>query len=299
MRSFYRIIVPTDLSEFSTSALRWARVFQQQFGSWITLVHSDEELTSAALAEHPLGYYFEFPIVGRQELERNTKELGVAHGLASERTEAIVSTHPPARAILDAAEARDADLIIMSTHGRSGLRRAVLGSVAERVLHLARRPVLTVAPASVNDGVPSYRQVVCPVSFSGASRGAVRYACDLATAFHSRLVLVHVVAETGGNPESMKELFMSWIPPTFNGLRDYREVVANGDRSKAILTFSASVGAGVIVLGAERGIVSDSSVLGTTVSSITRNAQCAVITVGSPSARGHDRRVAEGAIVTG
>jgi nucleotide-binding universal stress UspA family protein len=51
---------------------------------------------------------------------------------------------PPARAIVDAADTRDVQLIVMSTHGRSGLRRMVLGSVAESVLRATTTPVLLV-----------------------------------------------------------------------------------------------------------------------------------------------------------
>ena len=62
---------------------------------------------------------------------------------------ALIKTGVAAEGIVDAATESDADLIVIGTHGRTGLTRLVVGSVAERVVRLAPRAVLTIKPAAV------------------------------------------------------------------------------------------------------------------------------------------------------
>lgn len=75
---------------------------------------------------------------------------------------------PPAASIVEAAEARDVDLIVMSTHGRSGLGRLILGSVAESVLRSTRRPILLVRARGAPVERPSSSST--PAGAEGAAR---------------------------------------------------------------------------------------------------------------------------------
>ena len=83
-----------------------------------------------------------------QEGERITSELAETAREAGLETTAIVQEGAPGETITDYAEEADADAIVMGTNGRSGIDRLLLGSVAERVIQLSERPVMTVkAPA--------------------------------------------------------------------------------------------------------------------------------------------------------
>lgn len=97
----------------------------------------------------------------------------------------------PFEEIVAAAGEMKADLIVLATHGYSGLKRVFLGSTAERVVQHATCPVLVARrPREKTDAI---RRVLVPVDFSPCARAGLEYALRLATAFGSELLLVHSV----------------------------------------------------------------------------------------------------------
>src|SRR5690606_8769829 len=101
-----------------------------------------------------------------------------------------------APALLRYAEEHDVDLVVMGTHGRRGIERAVIGSVAEEVVRHAACPVLTVRQRKEPPGEGRVTSVLVPVDFSSHSREALRYARELAASYEAGLTLLHVVEET-------------------------------------------------------------------------------------------------------
>src|SRR6185503_6112651 len=98
--------------------------------------------------------------------------------------------------IVKEAADRPDTLIVMGTHGRSGLDHVLLGSVAEKVLHRAPCPVLVVPPRAANvEGTasPVFKRIVCAIDFSAASLRALNYAMALAQEADARLTLVHAI----------------------------------------------------------------------------------------------------------
>ncbi|PQJ35224.1 universal stress protein [Salinibacter sp. 10B] len=138
--SVNRIVVPIDFSDPSREALRYAGQMASIYETPIKLVHVVES------PKLPSVYGIESPKISERKVEAQTEralaewadELPGRHG----PTSYIVQRGDPASLILNAASSVD-DLIVMATHGRSGLRRAMLGSVAEEVVAQARGPVLT------------------------------------------------------------------------------------------------------------------------------------------------------------
>jgi nucleotide-binding universal stress UspA family protein len=98
-----------------------------------------------------------------------------------------------APAIVHCAEANDVDLLALGTHGRRGVRRLLLGSVAEEVLRTAPCPVLTTRAHEARPRTDALQRLVVPVDFSEASREALRFAAGLALVYGLPLTLVHVV----------------------------------------------------------------------------------------------------------
>lgn len=136
---FARILVPTDFSAPSEAALAYARGLANQFDAALHLIH---------IAENP----FLRPVV----TDRRSLEDAAVRWLQDRLTEderrrgavAILErSDEPANEILQYAKSADIDLIVMGTHGRTGLVRVVLGSVAEAVVRAAPCPVLTVHSA--------------------------------------------------------------------------------------------------------------------------------------------------------
>ena len=177
-----KILVPLDLSECSRPALRYAAPVARQFGATITLLHAalPPKLATAKMASDLIE-------IGRQE-------FGADFGV-----DAIMRQGEPVEEIVAAASELNIDLIIISTHGYSGLKHALHGSIAERVLQAAPCPVCTIRKdLLLRRNVDALRAepwktIVAPVDFSECSRYALRFAGSLARRVEARLTLFHVV----------------------------------------------------------------------------------------------------------
>jgi len=146
---FPRILVPTDFSPQSDAALVYARAVAEKFGSSLHLLHALQD----PFVSGPLGSEF---YVGETESMRKAL-LDDAEGRVKSRITAQdrarfgatgeVVVGPSARTIVEYADAKGISLIVMGTHGRTGLAHAFMGSVAERVVRTATCPVLTIREA--------------------------------------------------------------------------------------------------------------------------------------------------------
>lgn len=148
--SLNRILVPVDFSNHSAKAVRYATTVANKFGARVSLLHVVEDpfVTGAWQAE---AFVPNIPELLNDLIKAARAHLGdlkkdlAAHGFVVE-TEVI--TGQPARAIVEHASTGGFDLIVMGTHGRTGLSHAVVGSVAERVVQKAPCAVLTVREAA-------------------------------------------------------------------------------------------------------------------------------------------------------
>jgi universal stress protein A len=132
-----RILVPVDFSDGSLEALRYAMRLAEPLGARLIVLHVVEVILHYAAAVDIL--LEEQLRATRRRLSQLLEELrlGKAHG--------IVQVGVPYRVIVDTAGRLGAELIVMGTHGRSGVSRFLAGSVAERVVRMAKCPVLTVS----------------------------------------------------------------------------------------------------------------------------------------------------------
>jgi universal stress protein A len=143
-----RILAPTDFSELSTQGLKSALELAEVFGATLLLLH---------VVEPP-----PYPVEGivpshlgatlLDDLERQAStDLAVilpeTQGSKVEVTRQVV-VGIPYRKIVEVAEEEKRDLIVMTTHGRTGLSHLVMGSVAEKIVRTAPCPVLTIRPTS-------------------------------------------------------------------------------------------------------------------------------------------------------
>lgn len=150
---FTRILVPTDFSEPSDAALEYARVLATRFGASLHLVHVLEHPVIGAFGgEAYLGVSPALEATLRAEAEAAMATRLPDAERARLRATAEIVEGPAASTIVDYAEARQISLIVMGTHGRTGLAHALLGSVSEHVVRLAACPVLTVHAMPVAAG---------------------------------------------------------------------------------------------------------------------------------------------------
>lgn len=143
-----KIMVPVDFSDGSAAAMAQAAVFAKTFGATIELVHvwSPPAMVPMPLVVGVAG--IEQPM-SLEELARTTagtQMKDLVEGLRKQgiETSARVAIGSPAHEIVDLATLGHIDLIVMGTHGRTGVAHALLGSVAEKVVRRAQCPVLTV-----------------------------------------------------------------------------------------------------------------------------------------------------------
>lgn len=130
------IFVPYDFSDHAAEALSYADALAEMYGSKVTLVHVIRELMV------PLEYEVEMPDVDVRDV-RSRAEAALKKAASGQHRVLVASGHP-GRRIVELAEDHDVDLLVLATHGRTGLRRVLLGSVAEQVIRRASCPVFTV-----------------------------------------------------------------------------------------------------------------------------------------------------------
>lgn len=146
---YQRILVPLDGSATSQRGLKEAIRLARDNGARLRLVHVLDETPALGMMEEGVDlepYLRELTKKGRAILERAERLAGKS-GVPADAVMAETAGGGVADAILRAAKKWRADVIVMGTHGRRGLRHVVLGSEAERVLRLSPLPVLLVRQA--------------------------------------------------------------------------------------------------------------------------------------------------------
>ncbi len=159
-KEFKKILVPTDYSELSITAMEYAVSFATTFGARIFLLHTLDTIPVLALQNVDLtteAVIFETERNARNDLHVfAVSKIGNIPNLTEVVRKGIAEEE-----IVQFAKEEEIDLIIMATHGRSGLSHVLMGSVAEKVVHQAPVPVLIVNPAKMK------RQVSRTDTFSG------------------------------------------------------------------------------------------------------------------------------------
>lgn len=144
MDEFKHILVPTDFGDAAKRALEMAADLANQFGGSLSVLHAYE-------IPLPLGAYpgipplpAEYSVTFRDAAQRRLDEAVAEIRKHVPAAKGVLACGVPWEEILNAAGRERATLIVMGTHGRKGLKHALLGSVAEKVVRLSPVPVLTV-----------------------------------------------------------------------------------------------------------------------------------------------------------
>jgi nucleotide-binding universal stress UspA family protein len=188
---YEKILVPLDGSGLAEVALPYAEELAGRLESEIALIYVSES------AEVPQHYIHQFYL---QKVAEATKEgalriLGKSAAKASRIESAVLVGHP-AEEIVDYADKKDISLIVMATHGRSGIRRWALGSVAEKVLRATNRPVALIRAKGARPDVRekgTVNKVLVPLDGSKGSEAVIPYAEELASKFAAEVTLLQVV----------------------------------------------------------------------------------------------------------
>ena len=303
---FNRVLVPTDFSAGADAALDHAVSMAGRFQASLHLLHvvNDPGAGLYGLGEAELRMDRL-----KEEAEKRARER--LRELAQESS--AVEVHPRVarqsslgigEAVHEYAEAHEVDLVVMGTHGRRGLERLVLGSVANTLIRQSNCPVMTVRErgddADTSDEV-NYKNLLAPIDFSDYSRAALQLSKVVAHRYGGTQHLLFVAekrvlptfSDTGlpgigvvemdpeivANAESALEALNDAVEgPEVES--DYH--VREGDVAEDIVDFAGTEAVDLIVM-ATRGLTGiDRFVIGSNTERVVRSAPCPVLTVPLP-----------------
>lgn len=135
-----KILVPTDLSKRSEAGLAYAAMLAERSGAELVVVANVNLPERAVLEEFSEAEHVTVDEAGELILQR----LAAAHAPDAKATVALAHRDSPADGILDIAEAHEVDMIVVASHGRAGMTRWLLGSVAEKLARSSSVPVVIV-----------------------------------------------------------------------------------------------------------------------------------------------------------
>jgi nucleotide-binding universal stress UspA family protein len=285
---FTRILVALDFSPPSDAALAYARTVAATFGGALHLLHVVENEFLRPIAADPRG-------IEDAALTRLRYRLRADDYTRFRASTAVERSDDAADEIVTYARSRGVDLIIMGTHGRTGLAHVLVGSVAERVVRSAPCPVLTLHEApSPGNALP--KRILVPTDFSAPSHAALQYARSVAAGFGASLHVLHVLEEVAAAPAG-SEIFVAESALTrTTRLNDARErlgrllsddvrrsVTASfdaifGSRAATIVDYAADNAYDLIVMGTHGRTGVAHLLLGSVAEAVVRTARCPVLT---------------------
>lgn len=295
-----KVLFATDFSERSEAALPHALWYAREFEAELHMLHA-----VVLHADDPANPDVDFPDLedAYREVDRWASDrMEVAAGRVDEAGVAVKRVEQrgiaAAPVILDYAGEEEIDLIVLATHGRRGVRRMLLGSVAEEVVRRAGRPVLTVR--SDGDGAHGEppRRVLVPVDFSEHARRALLYGEAIAERTGAELHVLHVLPEMSfpdpyfaeaAQLRAMANAAQERVPEAL--ARNVQEVLGTGADAHTHLEVGSPAATIVRVAEAEDvdHVVLSShgrtglqrALLGSVAEGVVRRASCPVLTVKS------------------
>jgi nucleotide-binding universal stress UspA family protein len=192
---YTKILVPLDGSPVAEQVLPYARSLAQALALPVELLHAVEPETVAVYSDPKHGRYVD--TVEADLKQKSLEYLKKLEGSFLKASKITCSTEigKPADVIVARATAQPGTLIAMATHGRSGVQRWLLGSVAEKVLHMATNHLLLVRAANeTKTDEASLRTVVVPLDGSPVAEKVLRYACAMAKRMGLEVILLRVYA---------------------------------------------------------------------------------------------------------
>ncbi|WP_457654613.1 universal stress protein [Rhodocaloribacter sp.] len=299
MPQIQTILVPTDFSDFAAHAFDLALDLARRHGAEIHLLHTIHEIDVRTWDWITVTMPKEEEEI-REELEADNAQQLFAfmaeHDTRGVTVRPVIRWGPaPAETVVAYAGETGTDLIVMGSHGRRGVRRMLLGSVTEEVVHTASCPVMV---AHVPEKSPSIvRRILVPIDFSSAGAPALGWAETLASSYGARLVLLHVLEDfTPMEPYEVafSNLIDEVLPQLEAHAREALERTAaslagkgfeaethveHGRPADGILDFAAGHDVGLIVMASHGRTGLERLLLGSVAARVMRSAPCPVLIV--------------------
>lgn len=267
-------------------ALSFAIAQAKEFGANLILFHAYDTMVVAASETSGIRY-FDYAAAARAEIEhlQPIAEQIRAQGISCE---VVVRPGLPADQILSFVRERPVDRILMGTHAPGPVGKLLVGSVAEAVLRTAKIPVCIIGPEVVDGRYRNYATstILCAVSLNESSEMAGRFAAEIASRHHARLVLQHVIkpqdrAEVLADRtlEDIEGDLMALVPERLQRKLSVQAVVVPGDPTEELLYQARAQQADLIVLGAHGASAFAAIARSGVVYKVLAHAQCPVLTL--------------------
>ncbi len=284
--SLRNILLATDFSSYSDRALGYALSITRRYQSKLYIAHIIE--TSVMGLVPPEAVEATLRML-RQTAEGSMRKWAVSRRLRGIPFEHLVEEGPIWPTLEGMIRGYDIDLVVMGTHGRTGVQKLLLGSIAEQVFRMASCPVLTVGPAAKDEvhNEEDFAKILYATDFSPSSERAASYALSLAQEHQAELTLLHVVQDVSNvTPEGsgiLREYFTKrlrkLVPASAELWCDLKYEIQFGESVTSILQQAAVKNAELIVLGVKGGAHFPGHLPPATAYRVVCQAPCPVLTI--------------------
>lgn len=289
------VLFATDFSAVAHAALPYALALTRHFEGTLHAVHVIQEMDILIHSQtNAPTFESAFDAESRAALERMQDFIS---GSGDSAEQAYVCHGKISDVITDIICRQHIDLLVLGTHGRTGIGKLVIGSVAEELLRQVPCPVLTIGPKVRRRVIEEFdpatkdirpvdldlKQIICAVDFTSECTVAVPFAISMAEEFQSRLGLLHVIDEHVPVPSSLALQRLEDLVPEEVALWCTPEAIVKfGTPAEKILEVASQRDADLIVLGAKAAkahLTGASHFLWSTAHAVIANASCPVLTV--------------------
>lgn len=280
MLPVHTILFSTDFSDCAQRAFPLACSLGRDCGARIVVLHVVPPPRShdPLLAFQGRDEYYGEPLKTLRQIRALDANVNVEHQL---------ETGDAGPEILRVAQQIKAGLIVIGTHGRTGLGRLLLGSVAEQVLRGASCPVLAVKAGPLT---PKIQTILLPTDLSASAESALGAAFSLARDYHARLIVLHVASYGSAVPYSEFETMLKdssgYRRELEDQLRQCQKPACNaefrveeGDPAEQILRIAQETRCDLIVMGTHGRTGLRRLLMGSVAEKTLRNASCPVLLV--------------------
>ncbi len=279
---FRSILVATDYSAASATAVKLAARLAKEFHAQLYVLHAIQPDPYAINMAGPV------PELGLMNMriahESLHKYADHIPELRTVKHKELVFLGPPSDAIQSAAQENSIDLLVLGSHGRHGLSKLALGSVAEWAIRRLEYPVLVAGPMCDKTFRP-IRSIMLATDFSEEALHSVQDASSLAQDYNASLTVMHVLSPTG-TPEEQQQVELrtlgklrELLPGDRGGWCTMQYQVKTGDIAAAVIGSAQESQANLIILcGRRRSTLAD-HLPRTKLSAIIRGARCPVLVI--------------------
>jgi nucleotide-binding universal stress UspA family protein len=274
-----QILCPIDLSPVSSTVMSWANRLAREYRARITILHAKRSLP-------PM--YFTHSQMSQLEEDRKEERRGYLKALTDladealdqeiEREVQLVESYP-LEAILEWIAVQPQDLIVMGSHGRSGVNRLLLGSVSENVLRQVMCPTLIVRDRPGGKDQPKLSRILCPVNFTDHDRECMEVSCSIAGRFQARLFLVHALEAGEEAPEEVLERLRNRVGAAARESCEITGIVREGNAAEQIIQWAQEHEVDLTVIGALHRPFLEFTTLGTTTERVARHSLSPVLII--------------------